>query len=70
VDCADGALANVCPNCGGGFVPRPLRPRGEWREGTGLEHDPPGTPRRQLKYTDVQVEELVERLRAVDPRDR
>jgi len=24
--CVDGVLTNVCPNCGGGFVPRPVRP--------------------------------------------
>ncbi len=24
--CVDGVLENVCPNCGGGFVPRPIRP--------------------------------------------
>ena len=24
--CVDGILSNVCPNCGGGFVPRPVRP--------------------------------------------
>jgi uncharacterized protein len=24
--CVDGVLSNVCPNCGGGFVPRPVRP--------------------------------------------
>lgn len=24
--CVDGPLAGVCPNCGGGFVPRPIRP--------------------------------------------
>ncbi len=24
--CVDGVLANVCPNCGGGFAPRPIRP--------------------------------------------
>jgi hypothetical protein len=27
VECVDGALKGVCPNCGGGFVPRPIRPR-------------------------------------------
>ena len=48
VECADGPLANVCPNCGGGFVPRPIRPRRAWRDGTGLGHDPPGTRRREL----------------------
>ncbi|QTC90887.1 DUF1272 domain-containing protein [Brevundimonas goettingensis] len=25
-DCAEGALKGVCPNCGGGFAPRPIRP--------------------------------------------
>jgi hypothetical protein len=25
-DCADGALKGKCPNCGGNFVPRPVRP--------------------------------------------
>jgi hypothetical protein len=31
--CADcvGALHNVCPNCGGGFVPRPIRPKTNWK---------------------------------------
>jgi hypothetical protein len=24
--CVDGVLGNVCPNCGGGFAPRPIRP--------------------------------------------
>lgn len=24
--CADDVLHGVCPNCGGGFVPRPVRP--------------------------------------------
>jgi uncharacterized protein len=25
--CADGVLKGVCPNCGGNFVPRPIRPK-------------------------------------------
>jgi len=70
IDCAEGALQNVCPNCGGGFVPRPIRPRGEWRDGTGLAHDPPGTRRRSLRYAEAEIDELVERLRGVDPRER
>jgi uncharacterized protein len=24
--CAEGVLANTCPNCGGGLVARPIRP--------------------------------------------
>lgn len=25
-DCVEGVLGEVCPNCGGNFVPRPIRP--------------------------------------------
>lgn len=25
-DCVDAVLKDVCPNCGGGFMPRPIRP--------------------------------------------
>ena len=25
-DCVDHVFGGVCPNCGGGFVPRPVRP--------------------------------------------
>jgi hypothetical protein len=31
-DCVDHILHNVCPNCGGGFVPRPIRPHQNWKE--------------------------------------
>jgi hypothetical protein len=66
-DCVRGALENVCPNCGGGFVPRPIRPRHSWRQETGLEHDPPSSRRRYLEYSMAQVEELVARLHATAP---
>ena len=45
-DCVEYVLHGVCPNCGGGFKPRPIRPLRAWREGTGLAHDPPGDRRR------------------------
>ena len=25
-DCAQGVLGGICPNCGGNFSPRPIRP--------------------------------------------
>lgn len=31
LSCADTVLGNVCPNCGGGFVPRPIRPSRNWK---------------------------------------
>jgi hypothetical protein len=29
--CVESVLHNVCPNCGGGFCPRPIRPRKNWK---------------------------------------
>ena len=69
-DCVENALHNVCPNCGGGFTPRPFRPAHAWREGTGLVNDPPDSRRRRLRYSIDQVQELVEKLRDVPPQER
>ena len=41
--CVETVLHDVCPNCGGGFQPRPIRPAQAWRPSTGLEEDPAGT---------------------------
>lgn len=38
--CVDDLLGNVCPNCGGGFVPRPIRPARNWKDGNCLGNDP------------------------------
>ena len=29
--CVTDVVANVCPNCGGGFTPRPVRPSRNWK---------------------------------------
>jgi hypothetical protein len=34
--CVDTLLGNVCPNCGGGFVSRPVRPANNWKGGDYL----------------------------------
>ncbi|MDF1485416.1 DUF1272 domain-containing protein [Ramlibacter sp. H39-3-26] len=41
--CAQDALGNVCPNCGGGFAPRPIRPAHDLRGGNDLGHYPAST---------------------------
>ena len=38
--CVANVLRNVCPNCGGGFVPRPVRPAQDWKDGNSLGNDP------------------------------
>ena len=42
-DCVDRVLGNVCPNCGGGFVPRPIRPSINWKGDNWLGKDPAST---------------------------
>ena len=41
--CVENVLRNVCPNCGGGFVPRPIRPAKDRRGGNFLGKDPAST---------------------------
>jgi uncharacterized protein len=38
--CVDYVLHDVCPNCGGGFVPRPIRPARNWKDGNYLGENP------------------------------
>ena len=39
--CATNVLHDVCPNCGGGFVPRPIRPARNWKGDNFLGRYPP-----------------------------
>jgi uncharacterized protein len=64
-DCVDGVLHDVCPNCGGNFRPRPIRPAREHRPGTGLVHDPASTGRRHTPYTRAEIEAFSASLRDV-----
>jgi hypothetical protein len=38
--CVEAILMNVCPNCGGGFAPRPIRPSRDLKGGNYLGKDP------------------------------
>jgi len=38
--CAHTVLHDVCPNCGGGFAPRLVRPRANLKNGNNLDHYP------------------------------
>jgi len=69
-DCVDTILHNVCPNCGGGFVPRPIRPVGEWRQGDSLAINPAGTRRRHLRFTLDEVKAFSASLRDTPPEQR
>ncbi|MBS0630447.1 MAG: DUF1272 domain-containing protein [Verrucomicrobia bacterium] len=42
-DCVERVLFNVCPNCGGGFTPRPIRPTKNWKGNNYLGADTAST---------------------------
>ena len=68
--CVDAVLANVCPNCGGGFERRPIRPRNEWRPGLSAVHQPASTKRRRLAYTAADIAAFSGQLRSTPPDQR
>src|SRR5258707_14052418 len=67
-DCAENRLHNVCPNCGGGFVPRPIRPAKEWRPGLSVAKRPPSDKRVDLSYSLDAIPEHSAALPDISPR--
>ncbi|MCZ6894117.1 MAG: DUF1272 domain-containing protein [Gammaproteobacteria bacterium] len=57
--CVGSVLNNVCPNCGGGFTPRPVRPTTERRQGLSLVHQPASTLRVHLSYEKEDIAKFV-----------
>ena len=69
-NCVSDLLNNVCPNCGGGFSPRPLRPKTEYRVGVSLSHQPGSITRVNTKYTQVEITEFSSAIESVKPEER
>lgn len=71
-DCVETVLHNVCPTCGGGFAPRPIRPRRAWRPELklGLTNQPASEKRRYLKFPPDDVAAHVARISAIPPGER
>ncbi|MFL0811605.1 MAG: DUF1272 domain-containing protein [Agarilytica sp.] len=51
--CVEDVLQNVCPNCGGGFVSRPVRPSQNLKDGNFLGNHPAST---KVVYSPVDLE--------------
>ena len=69
-DCVESHLKNVCPNCGGGFAPRPIRPAREWRPGASLAKRPASTKRVGLSYSREEVAAFSREVMGVPPESR
>ena len=64
--CVGTILSNVCPNCGGGFTERPIRPIKEIVSGTGLKLHPAST---KIIYKPIDItkhKELIKRVQNGD----
>jgi uncharacterized protein len=69
-ECVEKVLRNVCPNCGGGFEPRPVRPAEEWRPGLSLVKRPASLRRVRLAYSAADLEAFVRRMERIPPAER
>lgn len=68
--CARKTLANVCPKCGGGFQPRPIRTTTTWRAGLGLATHPASKTRVHTPFTSEEIAAHVARIRHLSPEAR
>jgi hypothetical protein len=68
--CVEHVLRNVCPNCGGGFAPRPIRPRTEHRPGVSLLGQPASTERVHLKWNRDTLADFINLVAHIDPSAR
>src|SRR5262245_13861390 len=68
--CVEKILRNVCPNCGGGFCSRPIRPKIDWKGGNSLEAYPASTTIKQ-RHVDPQLHrKFIKSLRLILPEMR
>ncbi|MAM86191.1 DUF1272 domain-containing protein [Allohahella sp. A8] len=65
--CVNEILENVCPNCGGGFRSRPIRPKVARRSGTSIEHQPASDKRVHTTYSMDELKSFSESAKHVKP---
>ncbi len=68
--CVIGVLHNVCPNCGGGFEKRPIRPKKARRKGVSLVDQAASTKRVNTKYSREELAEFSALYKHISPKDR
>lgn len=68
--CVENLLSNVCPNCGGGFTLRPIRPTNEYRQSVGLKFHPSSSQRVNTKYTTEQITDFINQIKETPAAER
>ena len=67
IGCVKNLLMNVCPNCGGGFVPRPIRPATARRAGVSLGKHPASSKRVHTKYSNADITQFGASVKDIEP---
>ncbi len=68
--CVDGVLENVCPNCGGGFCNRPVRPANNLNDNNYLGNNP-ATSIITHKAVDIKKhKEFSRKIKSTPPHER
>ena len=69
-DCVKDILENVCPNCGGGFSSRPIRPINNLKDGNCLQKYP-ASSEAVVKLVDVEAHvKFAARIKNIPPNER
>ncbi len=69
-NCVNEILANICPNCGGGFERRPVRPLRNWKGCNYLGSHPASTVVTHRPVVQATHDAFVATLQAIAPKDR
>lgn len=68
--CVEQVLGNVCPNCGGGFTPRPIRPARNWKNSNYLGAIPACTSAKHRPVDPKTHAQFSASLRDIPPEQR
>ena len=68
--CVETVLGNVCLNCGGGFVPRPIRPAKNWKGDNYLGIYPSSTEVKHRLVDRKAHKQFATELKAIPPEKR
>lgn len=63
--CAEEVLRDVCPTCGGGLAPRPIRPKQDYRRpeiSLGLGFHPASQTRKYSRWSREEIAVMTARL--------
>jgi uncharacterized protein len=63
--CVETVLQNVCPNCGGGFCARPIRPKRDWKGGDYLGAYPASTTVRHRPVDPIVHKRFADSIRLI-----